>query len=87
MPMCVGDRNSTVREPQWCAWIYIKMVHFDYARFLSDVCIQETVLQRHNLLVVYFAEEATIKDPTKCIQAACPIRFEFLRLEMYPNWI
>jgi hypothetical protein len=63
------------------------MVNFDYARLLSDVCILETVLQRHNLLAVYFAEEATIKDPTKCIQAACSIFVDLLRLEIYPNGI
>jgi len=65
----------------------IKMVHFDYARFLSEVRIYETVLQRHNLLLVYFADEARIKDPSKCIQAACPILVDLLRLEIYPNGI
>ena len=53
----------------------------------KSVYIYETVLQRHNLLVVYFAEEARIKDPTKCIQAACPILIDLLRLGIYPNGI
>ena len=87
MLRCVGDRNNTIREPQWYAWIDIKMVYFDYVWFLSEVRIYETVSQRHNLIVVYFADEARMKDPTKCIQAACPILVDLLRLEIYPNGI
>jgi hypothetical protein len=83
--MCVGGRNNTVRKPLWYAWIDIKMVQFVYARFLSAFCIYETVLQLHNLLVVHFAGEARVQDPTQCIRALCPILVEIWRLEIYPN--
>ena len=40
--MCVGDRNNTARETPWYAWIDIKMVHFDYAGFLSESVYKKT---------------------------------------------